>query len=69
MKNKIDRERVDRDLVDRDLVDRDRKNRLREKVKLTTLLFRTIPSPVVALFVISVVTMNLLANKTLVQTS
>lgn len=64
MKNKIDREQVDCDLVDRE-----RKSRLREKVKLTTLLFRTIPSPVVALFVISVVTMNLLANKTLVQTS
>ena len=31
-------------------------------------LMRSIPSPVVALFVVSVVTMNLLANKTLVQT-
>lgn len=33
----------------------------------TILLLRSIPSPVVALFVISVVTMNLLANKTLLQ--
>ena len=39
-----------------------------KKFKLTTLLFRSIPSPVVALFVVSVITMNLLANKTLVQT-
>ncbi len=31
-------------------------------------LMRNIPSPVVALFVVSVITMNLLANKTLVQT-
>ncbi len=36
-------------------------------VKETVLLLRSIPSPVVALFVISVVTMNLLANKTLLQ--
>lgn len=35
--------------------------------KETVLLLRSIPSPVVALFVISVVTMNLLANKTLFQ--
>lgn len=34
----------------------------------TTLLFRNIPSTVVALFVVSVICMNLLANKTLVQT-
>ena len=34
----------------------------------TILLMRSIPSPVVALFVISVIAMNLLANKTLVQT-
>ena len=33
----------------------------------TVLLMRSIPSPVVALFVISVIAMNLLANKTLVQ--
>ena len=31
-------------------------------------LMRCIPSPIVALFVVSVITMNLLANKTLVQT-
>lgn len=35
--------------------------------KESVLLLRSIPSPVVALFVISVITMNLLANKTLVQ--
>ena len=34
----------------------------------TTLLFRCIPSTVVSLFVVSVICMNLLANKTLVQT-
>ena len=37
--------------------------------KETVLLLRNIPSVVVALFVISVITMNLLANKTLVQTT
>ncbi len=36
--------------------------------KESVLLLRNIPSVVVALFVISVITMNLLANKTLVQT-
>ena len=35
--------------------------------KETVLLLRSIPSPVVALFVLSVVSMNLLANKTLVD--
>lgn len=35
--------------------------------KETVLLLRSIPSPVVALFVISVIAMNLLANKTLYQ--
>lgn len=35
--------------------------------KDTVLLLRNIPSPVVALFVIAVVTMNLLANKTIYQ--
>ncbi len=43
-------------------------NRLQRGFKETVLLLRTIPSVVVALFVISVITMNLLANKTLVQT-
>ncbi len=38
----------------------------REKVE-TTILFRSIPAPVVALFVVSVICMNLLANKTLLQ--
>ena len=37
--------------------------------KETVLLLRNVPSVVVALFVISVITMNLLANKTLVQTT
>ena len=40
---------------------------LRREVKETTLLFRSIPSVVVSLFVVSVISMNLLANKTLVQ--
>jgi len=35
--------------------------------KETVLLLRSIPSPVVALFTLSVVSMNLLANKTLLQ--
>ena len=34
----------------------------------TSLLFKSIPSTVVSLFVVSVICMNLLANKTLVQT-
>ena len=38
----------------------------REKTE-TILLFRSIPSAVVSLFVVSVISMNLLANKTLVQ--
>ena len=41
--------------------------RLQRGFKETVLLLRTIPSVVVALFVISVITMNLLANKTLFQ--
>ncbi|MBQ9833507.1 MAG: VUT family protein [Clostridia bacterium] len=40
---------------------------LREK-KETELLLRCIPSTVVSLFVVSVICMNLLANKTLIQT-
>ena len=43
-------------------------NRLAKGLKETILLLRSIPSVVVALFVISVITMNLLANKTLIQT-
>ena len=41
---------------------------MKQKVCLISALFRAIPSPVVAIFAISVVTMNLLANKTLIQT-
>lgn len=43
-------------------------NKLVKGFKETVLLLRTIPSVVVALFVVSVITMNLLANKTLIQT-
>ena len=39
-----------------------------QEQKETTLLLRSIPSTVVSLFVVSVICMNLLANKTLVQT-
>lgn len=42
-------------------------NRLVKGFKETVLLLRTIPSVAVALFVVSVITMNLLANKTLFQ--
>ena len=38
-----------------------------QELKLTVLLLRAIPSPAVALFVVSVITMNLLANKTIYQ--
>ena len=41
---------------------------LHNEYKLTVILLRSIPAPVVALFVISVIAMNILANKTLVQT-
>lgn len=41
---------------------------LSDEYKLTVILLRSIPAPVVALFVISVIAMNILANKTLVQT-
>ena len=41
---------------------------LKEEYEATRVLFRCIPSTVVSLFVVSVVCMNLLANKTLVQT-
>ena len=41
---------------------------LRDEYELTIILLRSIPASVVALFVISVIAMNILANKTLVQT-
>ena len=41
---------------------------INDEFKLTIVLLRSIPASVVALFVISVITMNILANKTLVQT-
>ena len=48
------------------------KNRFMEKLKRereeTAILLRSIPAIVVSLFVVSVICMNLLANKTLVQT-
>lgn len=40
---------------------------LSQEFKITILLLRAIPSPAVALFVVSVITMNLLANKTIYQ--
>ena len=40
---------------------------VKQEFKLTVLLLRAIPSPAVALFVVSVITMNLLANKTIYQ--
>ena len=43
-------------------------NWINQEKKETVLLFRSIPSTVVSLFVVSVICMNLLANKTLVQT-
>ncbi len=43
-------------------------NWINQEKKETILLFRSIPSTVVSLFVVSVICMNLLANKTLVQT-
>lgn len=42
---------------------------LRREWEETEVLFRCIPATVVSLFVVSVICMNLLANKTLVQTS
>ena len=39
----------------------------KEELKITALLLRAIPSPAVALFVVSVITMNILANKTIFQ--
>ena len=43
------------------------KNKFREELFEYRLLLRSIPATVVTLFVVSVITMNLLANKTLVQ--
>ena len=43
-------------------------DRIRREQYETSLLLRSIPSTVVSLFVVSVICMNLLANKTLVQT-
>ena len=45
----------------------EKQNFFKREFKTTTLLLRSIPSPAVALFVVSVITMNLLANKTLYQ--
>ena len=42
---------------------------LKKEKDETALLLRCIPATVVSLFVVSVICMNLLANKTLVQTS
>lgn len=41
---------------------------LKDEFKLTMILLRSIPAVVVALFVISVIAMNILANKTIIQT-
>ena len=41
---------------------------INDEFKLTIVLLRSIPASVVALFVISVIAMNILANKTLLQT-
>ena len=43
--------------------------RIRQEQRETKILLRSIPSTVVTLFVVSVICMNLLANKTLVQTT
>ena len=40
---------------------------VRQELKITVLLLRAIPSPAVALFIVSVITMNILANKTIFQ--
>ena len=41
---------------------------LKREREETSLLLRNIPATVVSLFVVSVIAMNLLANKTLIQT-
>ena len=43
------------------------RSRIRNAISDLTLLLRSIPSPIVTLFVLSVVLMNLLANKTIYQ--
>lgn len=43
------------------------KKYISDELKETSVLFRCIPAPVVTLFVVSVICMNLLANKTLLQ--
>lgn len=42
---------------------------LNKEKKETSILFRSIPSTVVSLFIVSVICMNMLANKTLIQTN
>ena len=44
-------------------------NYIKREQKETSLLLKSIPATVVSLFVVSVICMNLLANKTLIQTS
>ena len=44
------------------------KQRIKAEIESTAILLRSIPATVVSLFVVSVICMNLLANKTLVQT-
>jgi len=43
------------------------KKYIRKEREESVILFRCIPAPIVALFVVSVISMNLLANKTLLQ--
>jgi hypothetical protein len=45
------------------------RKKMRDVIKDFVLLLRAIPSPVVALFVISVIAMNILANKTIIMTT
>ena len=42
-------------------------NKIRNEILEFKILLRSIPATVVTLFVVSVITMNLLANKTLLQ--
>ena len=42
---------------------------VKQEFRTSVILLRNIPSPVVALFVVSVITMNLLANKTIYENS
>lgn len=46
----------------------DCRSRMMDRLEETEILLRSIPSSVVSLFVVSVICMNLLANKTLLQT-